>query len=115
MKRGSVPHSMGMSTKLSNTAFALVFSSELAGHIHNPGRLGLDDLSLTWGKYEVTAGTGGPLGDGSPWVAVAGVRGWMGNGHLCDEAHRPCLLGKCQPGRGIELVWKCHLTLHVPW
>lgn len=60
MKRSSVPHSLGMGTKLSNTACALVFSSELARHVNNPGRLGLDDLSLTWGEYEVTAGTGGP-------------------------------------------------------
>lgn len=64
-----------MGTKLSNTAFAPVFSSELARHVNNPGRLGLDDLSLTWGKYEETVGRGGPQWDQSPWVIVAGVRG----------------------------------------
>lgn len=103
-----------MGTKLSDTACALVFSSELARHVKNPGRLGLDDLSLTWGEYEVAAGTGGtPVGWGSPWVAVAGLRGWIGDGHLsADEAKS--LLGKCQPDRLTELVWKCHLTLRVP-
>lgn len=50
--------------------FAPVFSSELARHVNNPGRLGLDDLSFTRGKYEAAVGTWGiPVG----WVTVGSV------------------------------------------
>lgn len=85
-----------MGTKLSNTAFAPVFSSELARHINNPGRLGLDDLSFAWGKYEVTVGTevttgrcGRDQGMDREWTSQPQVS--------ADETNRPCLLGKCQP------------------
>jgi len=83
--------------------FAPVFSSELARHVNNLGGLGLDDLSLPWGKYEASVGIGGtPVG----WVTMGtcGHGGWTSQPQAvalisAGGAKRPCLLGKCQPER----------------
>ena len=83
--------------------FAPVFSSELARHLDNPGGLGLDDLSFTWGKYEAAVGTWGtPVGRVT--TGPCGQGGWTSQpqaGALvsADGAKRPCLLGKYQPER----------------
>lgn len=56
--------------------FAPVFFSELARHIDNPGGLGLDDLSLARGKYELLV-HGGPQWHGSPQVPMGRVGGHL--------------------------------------
>lgn len=47
--------------------FASVFSSELARHVNNPWGLGLDDLSLAWGKYAAAVGVWRMGHHRSPW------------------------------------------------
>ena len=76
--------------------FAPVFYSELARHINDPWGLGLDDVSLTRGKYEVdTWGT--PVGRVT--MGACGEGGWTSQpqaGALvsADGARSPRLLGK---------------------
>lgn len=86
--------------------FVPLFSSELAGHIHNPGGLGLDDLSLTRGEYERALGTW--------WIPVGqvsvGAHGWTsrpqaGAQESAAGVHRLCLWGRCQLEKLTAGMW----------